>query len=97
MGRAAHPGGGAYCASSPLDLKAGCCVDRHRLTDELGRTERQLVEVAARIEKHKALVSRLETMGENTAHASFLLEQALGWQKVNEAHRERLKRELAQA
>jgi hypothetical protein len=72
-------------------------VDRQALKDELARTERQLAEVAARIEKHRAMLSRLEKMGENTAHASFLLEQALGWQRVNEAHQERLKRQLAQS
>ena len=72
-------------------------MDRQAITDDLERTERQLVEVAARIEKQKAVLSRLEAMGENTAHASFLLEQSLGWQKLTETHRERLKRELAQA
>ena len=72
-------------------------MERQAITEELARTERQLVEVAARIQKHKAVLSRLETMGENTAHASFLLEQSLGWQKLNEAHRARLKRELARA
>jgi hypothetical protein len=72
-------------------------VDRQAITDELARTERQLVEIADHIEKQKAVLSRLEGRGENTAHAAFLLEQSLGWQKLNEAHRARLKRELAQA
>jgi hypothetical protein len=72
-------------------------MDQQAIANELARTERQLVEVAARIEKQKAVLSRLQAMGENTAHASFLLEQSLGWQKLNETHRARLKRELAQA
>jgi CelD/BcsL family acetyltransferase involved in cellulose biosynthesis len=72
-------------------------VNHQAIRDELARIERELVEVAARIEKQKAALSRLEATGENTAHASFLLEQSLGWQRLNEAHRARLKRELAQA
>jgi hypothetical protein len=69
-------------------------VDHQAIRDELARTERELVEVAARIEKQKAALSRLQSTGENTAHASFLLEQSLGWQKLNEAHLARLKRGL---
>jgi hypothetical protein len=72
-------------------------VDRQRIREELARTERQLVDIETRIEKQKAALSRLEAMGENTAHAAFLLEQAIGWQRLNEAYRARLKRELAQA
>jgi len=80
-----------------LDFKLRCRVDRQAIRDELVWTERQLAEVEARIEKQKAVLNRLEAAGENTAHASFLLEQSLGWQKLNETHRERLKRELARA
>jgi hypothetical protein len=80
-----------------LDLNPRCRVDRQAIREELARTEHQLVDVAARIEKQKAVINRLEAMGESTAYAAFLLEQALGWQRVNEAHRTRLKRELAQA
>jgi hypothetical protein len=80
-----------------VDIKPRCRVDRQAIRDELARTERQLVEVAARIEKQKAVLSRLEAEGESTAHASFLLEQCLGWQRLNEAHRARLKRELGRA
>jgi hypothetical protein len=69
-------------------------VDRQAIRDELARTERQLAEVEARIEKQKVVLNRLEAAGENTAHASFLLEQSLGLHSLNEAHRERLKREL---
>jgi len=69
-------------------------VDRQAITDDLERTERQLVEIAARIQKQKVVLARLEAAGENTAHAAFLLEQSFGWQKLNEAHRARLKREL---
>ena len=69
-------------------------MDRQKITDGLERTERQLVEIAARIRKQKVVLARLEAAGENTAHAAFLLEQSLGWQKLNEAHRARLKREL---
>ena len=72
-------------------------MDWQAIRDELARTERQLAEVAARIQKQKAVLSRLEAMGENTAHAAFLLEQSLGWQRLNEAHKARLKRELAPA
>jgi hypothetical protein len=72
-------------------------VDWQAIRDELARTERQLAELAARIEKHKTVLDRLEATGENTARASFLLEQSLGLQRLNEAYRERLKRELAQA
>jgi hypothetical protein len=69
-------------------------VDRQAIRDELARTERQLAEVAARIQKQRRVLSRLEAAGENTAHAAFLLEQSLGWQKLNEAHLARLKRGL---
>jgi hypothetical protein len=69
-------------------------VDRQAIRDELARTERQLAEVAARIEKQKLVLNRLEAAGENTAHAAFLLEQWLGCRKLNEAHQARLKREL---
>ena len=72
-------------------------MDRQKITDGLERTERQLVEIAARIRKQKMVLARLEAAGENTAHAAFLLEQSLGWQKLNEAHRARLERDLAQA
>ena len=72
-------------------------MDWQAIRDELVRTERELAEVAARIQKQKAVLSRLEAMGENTAHAAFLLEQSLGWQRLNEAHQARLKRELAPA
>src|SRR5262245_42403935 len=48
-----------------------CCVHRKAISDELARPERQLVEVAARIQKLKALLRRLEAAGENTAHAGF--------------------------
>jgi hypothetical protein len=49
-----------------------------------------LEHVSPRIEKQTAVLDRLEAAAENTARASFLLEQALGWQKMNEAHRQRL-------
>jgi hypothetical protein len=72
-------------------------MEPQAIRGELARTERQLVEVAARVEKQKAVIRCLEAKAENTAHAAFLLEQSLGWQKLNEAHRERLKHELSQA
>ena len=72
-------------------------MDRQAIADELARTERQLVKVTAPIEQQKDAPSRLEAGGENTSHASFLLVQSLGLQKLIEAHRARLKRELPTA
>ena len=65
------------------------------LNEQLVQAERQLAEVAVRIEKQKVLISRLEEGGLDTAHAAFLLQQSLGLQKLHEAYRDRLKRELA--
>ena len=53
-----------------------------------------MAEVAARIERHKALIRKLERGGQDTAHAAFLLHQSLGLKALNEAHRARLQREL---
>jgi len=50
------------------ELTPRCRVDRQAITDDLERTERQLVEVAARIQKQKAVLARLEAAGENTAY-----------------------------
>ncbi len=52
-------------------------MDGQAIRDELARTERQLAEIAARIDKQRTVLGHLEAEGENTAHASFLLEQSL--------------------
>ena len=50
--------------------------------------------MAARIERQKALIRKLERGRQDTAHAAFLLQQSLGLKALNEAHRARLQREL---
>jgi hypothetical protein len=71
-------------------------MDRQMLKDHLAQIERQLAEVALRIEKQKALISRLEAAGHDTAQATFLLQQALGLHALHQTHRDRLKRSLAE-
>ena len=70
-------------------------MDRcNQLQDHLAQAQRELAEVAARIERQKALIRKLERGGQDTAHAAFLLQQSLGLKALNEAHRARLQREL---
>ena len=71
-------------------------MNRQTLKNHLAEVERQLAELAVRIEKQRALLRRLEASRRDTAAATFLLEQALGLQKLHESHRERLTRELEQ-
>ena len=81
-------------ASKLVGACYSCVMDRQMLKDQLVQAERKLTEVAVRIEKQKALISRLEAGGHDSAHAAFLLQQSLGLQEMHEAHRDRLKREL---
>ena len=54
-------------------------MDRcNQLQDHLAQAQRELAEVAARIERQKALIRKLERGGQDTAHAVFLLQQSLG-------------------
>ncbi len=53
-------------------------MKRQVLQDHLAQAERELAEVAARIERQKALIRKLERGGQDTAHAAFLLHQSLG-------------------
>src|SRR5918996_3566822 len=64
------------------------------LLDHLAEAERQLAELAARVERQWALVQGLEAVGQETAHAAFLLQQAIGLKALHEALRDWLKREL---
>jgi hypothetical protein len=70
-------------------------MNRQMLMAHLAQADRQLAELAVRIEQQKAVIARLDTGGQNTAHAAFLLQQALGLQELHQAHRDRLKRELS--
>lgn len=74
--------------------RAGVLMNRQMLQDHLAQAERQLAEVAARIEGQKAFIRSLERRGQDTAHAAFLLQQSLGFKALNETHRDRLQREL---
>ena len=83
-------------ASAPLHQSVLLSrMDRcNQLQDHLAQAQRELAEVAARIERQKALIRKLERGGQDTAHAAFLLQQSLGLKALNEAHRARLQREL---
>jgi hypothetical protein len=70
-------------------------MNRQMLKDHLGQADRQLAELAVRIEQQKTHIARLEAGGQDTAHASFLLQQARGLQRLHQTHRDWLKRELA--
>ena len=70
-------------------------MNRQMLIDHLVQADRQLAELAVRIQQQKAVIARLERSGQNTEHAVFLLQQALGLQELHQAHRDRLKRELS--
>ncbi len=68
--------------------------NRNMRLDHIAEAERQLAELAARVERQRALVQGLEACGQETAHAAFLLQQAIGLKALHEAHRDWLKREL---
>ena len=68
--------------------------NQEMLESHLGEAEHQLAELAARVERQKGLVQGLEAGGQDTAHAAFLLQQAIGLKALHEAHRDWVKREL---
>ena len=53
-------------------------MKRQVLQVHLAQAHRELAEVAARIERQKALIWKLERRGQDTIHATFLLHQSLG-------------------
>ena len=64
------------------------------LESHLAEAEQRLAELAARVERQRALVQSLEAGGQDTAHVAFLLQQAIGLKALHEAHRDWVKREL---
>ena len=72
-------------------------MNQQMLKDHLGQADRQLAELAVRIEQQKAHITRLEAGHQDSAHAAFLLQQARGLHGLHQTHRDWLKRELAKA
>ena len=81
-------------ASEAAKVGTGVAQNQQILESHLAEAEHQLAELAARVERQKGLVQRLEAGGQYTAHATFLLQQAIGLKALHEAHRDWVKREL---